>query len=146
MRCLLGVLFLLAAASVESQEPDPAAAQSKPLNDALMLFAADSKRQQALKRIRRRDSTDMVAPMIIALRYLEPEARSEVVAVLQRVAKRRRAGDDWFEWMLWQQSRSDIKPFADFDAFQSLLFLLIFVPFPYIHPCTIENQKDIILL
>ncbi len=92
------------------------------LTQALRLFATDSKRREALRFMRERGSEDMVAPLIFALRYLGPDARTEVAYALRDITGERGPGDDWFEWMLWQQARPDIQPFASFDTFQRTLF------------------------
>ena len=114
------VLTLLVVSCTAAGQTSQHAADTA-LQDALSLFRADGERRKALKRIKRSDDPGMIAPLILSLRYLAPDDRLEVVEVLQRLANTRRIDDDWFQWMVWQQSQSDIQPFAEFATFQSLV-------------------------
>ncbi len=118
MVVLLTTPFSLAATESARAAPDP----DLQLSQAMSLFAEDAKRRHALREIRRAGGTEMVAPMIISLRYLPPEARAEVVPVLQRVTGTRNIGDDWFRWMVWQEEQPDVRPFDAFVRFQRVLY------------------------
>ena len=91
------------------------------LNSRFLLFGSKVRRSQALRWVKRRDNTDMVAPLIYSLRYLPPHLRGEVVTTLRKLTGTN-IGDNWFKWMQWQQARPEIKPFPEFDVYLSALF------------------------
>jgi len=77
-------------------------------------------RDTALSWHRARKNPDVIAPLIYALRY-SPDGREEIADTLRALSGASYA-PDWFQWMLWQQSHPEIKPFAGFDTFQADLF------------------------
>lgn len=125
MRHMLLYLFLLlpitVAAASESSLPD-GITDDPLLNSRFVLASSDRQRREVLRWIRNRGETDMVAVLIYALRYLDPEDREEIVRTLRTITGNRAIRDDWFEWMLWQEKHPEIKPFQGFALFQSALF------------------------
>ncbi len=95
------------------------------LNSRFLLSSSVRKRRQALSWITKRGEPDMAAALIYMLRYWDTDQRGQLVKTLQRVTDHRSIGDDWFEWVLWQQARPEIVPFEGFSLFQSLLFASI---------------------
>ena len=59
-----------------------------------------------------------VAPLIHLLRWL-PDDRATIVAALEKLTGER-AGDKWFDWMLWQQKHPKITPYDGFGNFLAL--------------------------
>ncbi len=102
---------------------------SKTSQDALVdyskaLFSSSSKRrQEALQWMRSRNKDDVVAPLIMALRYAHGD-REEVASALSDITGEKH-GNDWFNWMIWQESHPQVTPFEGFDRFQSDLYARI---------------------
>ncbi len=104
------------------------------LNSRFLLFGSRSLRRQTLKWITERQNTDMVAPLIYTLRYLEPQQRPAVVKTLRKLTGQR-LGDHWFKWVVWQQQQDDLVPFEGFELYLSALFSNIDKKFlDYIYP------------
>lgn len=123
------VLFLiqLVSAAVAAGAPDAArliAASDDAADNARLLFLpVPEMRQQALKWMRERNDPDVVPSLIHALRYVRDE-NGEIAALL-RLLTGADHGEDWSDWMLWQQAHPEVMPFAGFDEFQSDLFASI---------------------
>ena len=116
-------LWLPLVGATASESTLPVGITDDPLlNSRFVLGSSDRQRREVLRWIRRRGETDMVAVLIYALRYLGPEDRQEIVRTLRKITGNRRIGDNWFEWMLWQERHPEIQPFAGFALFQSALF------------------------
>lgn len=91
------------------------------LNSRFLLFGSDFDRRKALRWAIKRNNPDMVASLIYALRFQDPEKRGSTVAALQRLTGER-IRDDWAKWVRWQQVNPQIKPFDGFDVFLTGLF------------------------
>ena len=139
----LGLLVVLATtlnvfAQQPKQNPTPelpkGLSDSPLLNSRFLLFGSRSLRRQTLKWITERQNTDMIAPLIYTLRYLEPQQRPAVVKTLRKLTGQR-LGDHWFKWVVWQQQQEDLVPFEGFDVYLSALFSNIDKTFSdYIYP------------
>ena len=114
----LGLLVVLATtlnvfAQQPKQNPTPelpkGLSDSPLLNSRFLLFGSRSLRRQTLKWITERQNTDMIAPLIYTLRYLEPQQRPAVVKTLRKLTGQR-LGDHWFKWVVWQQQQEDLIP------------------------------------
>ncbi|MGQ0659127.1 MAG: DUF3179 domain-containing (seleno)protein, partial [Chromatiales bacterium] len=91
---------------------------------ARLLFAPSTDiRRQALQWMRERNKADVVPALIHALRYVG-DKDGEITTLLHTLTGADH-GADWFKWMLWQQAHPEIKPFAEFDQFQSDVFASI---------------------
>ncbi len=98
--------------------------QADLIDYAKALFSPSTeRRRQALQWMRDRNQSDVVAPLVMALRYAHGD-REEVAAVLNDITGETH-GKDWFKWMLWQQSHPETTPFDGFDRFQSDLYARI---------------------
>ena len=86
------------------------------LNSRFLLSSSDRKRKQALSWIAKRGEPDMAAALIYMLRYWNTEERAQLVETLRRVTGHRSIGDDWFQWVLWQQAHPEIVPFEGFSS------------------------------
>ena len=117
----LGVLSLPLVAAEGSSLPDELT-DDPLLNSRFLLSNSKIERRQVLRWIKKRGDPDMVAALIYMLRYWRPEEREELARTLQRLTGHRTIGDDWFRWVVWQQTHPEIVPFEGFALFQSLLF------------------------
>lgn len=139
----IGLLAVLGMTlNVCAQEPTDIPATELPkgvsdsplLNSRFLLFGSGSLRRQTLKWITERQNTDMVAPLIYTLRYLEPQKRPAVVKTLRKLTGKRH-GDHWSKWVVWQQQQENLKPFEGFEVYLSALFGSIDKKFTdYIYP------------
>lgn len=91
------------------------------LNSRFLLFGSRVRRTQTLRWIKRNNRTDMIAPLIYALRYLPPKLRQEVADTLNNLTGKDLT-DSWFKWMQWQQANPQVRPFPQFDVYLSALF------------------------
>ena len=124
----LRLLFVVCALSLwhhsVAQSVSTGSSQDTVLTHAKALFSASTKyRRQAIEWMRKRNKPDVIAPLIFALRFAREE-RDEIAATLHYITGEDR-GDDWFDWMLWQQAHPEAMPFKGFDRFQSDLFARI---------------------
>ena len=108
---LLSVSFLVAGPA-RAQEVDEEAAELA----RKVLVPNPASREVALMAIAQRGKPDMAAALIQLLRFI-----SEDRAVQQTLEQITGAspGEDWHDWMLWQQAHPEIVPFAGFDAFKA---------------------------
>ena len=120
---LLGFCLLVPALPVAAQE------KSGPTPDAVerlahQLFDGDADiRQEALNDLEARGNPDVVAALIQALRFIHDDDRA-IVLTLEALTGAR-PGDQWHEWVLWQEAHPEIEPFEDFDAFKADIMALI---------------------
>ena len=121
----LSLVLCLFPAKAIAQELEAIFEQiDEPHEMAIALFAPSSEiRDAALMRIVQRGKPDMAAPLIKALRFV-PGHKSRILSVLRNVTGVDN-GEKWFDWMLWQQAHSEVKPFDGYDRFQADLFSLI---------------------
>ena len=111
---LAGVLTLVLAAS-QPASAEPVDAEAADLA-AKLLVPSPQARQLVLAAIVKRGKTDMVAPLIQALRFVDGD--QAILFALEELTGEN-AGDSWDDWMLWQQAHPEIEPFAGFDAFKA---------------------------
>ena len=144
---LLSILFLAASSHAETvnsaqrteakesaSELPEGVTDSPLLNSRFVLFGSRALREKTLKWATKRNNTDMVAPLIYTLRYLEGRQRPAVVKTLRKLTGQR-LGDHWFKWVAWQQQQEDLEPFEGFDVFLAALFASIDQGFSdYIYP------------
>ena len=105
----------------------PVAAQAKQSPELRLLWdvagGASTEATAALATIRASKRRDLVAGLILALRFV-PEREAEISATLQALT-----GDDkaanWFDWMLWQEKHPDYVPHPAFIDFMRDLYLRI---------------------
>ncbi|MEM7077015.1 MAG: DUF3179 domain-containing protein [Pseudomonadota bacterium] len=117
--CIAGLLLLLAPtglAADDAYHPGRTAFE--------LMFGDKGERRRALRRASHRRDKAMIAPMLYALRYQNPDAREYIVEALTKIT-RKEYGDDWFRWMQYQQARPELTTFAAFDVFLSRVFSAI---------------------
>jgi hypothetical protein len=120
MRAFLAAAAVAAAAWAYAGTPpatnaamDPATETIEPVHAAsrALLFGDRLLRRDALAALIARGRPDAAAAMILALRY-RPEAKAELTAALAALTGGQ--GEDWFEWMLWQEAHPEIVPHPSF--------------------------------
>ncbi len=77
----------------------------------------------ALERIRSRGNPDMAAGLIQSMRFTRG-SEAQIVETLEQLTGAK-PGDDWFDWMLWQQANPQITPHPSFIEFKRDLMLRI---------------------
>ena len=70
----------------------------------------------ALTQIRERGNPDMAAGLIQTLRFANG-APGEIIKTLKAITGAN-PGDDWFDWMLWQEANPQVKPHPSFIDFK----------------------------
>jgi hypothetical protein len=87
------------------------------------VFTIDTEvRRSALKRLVERGQTDVVAPLIDALFFVGDA--EDIGDALKKLTKADVIAN-WHQWMLWQEDRPAIAPYAGYDAFKADLMALI---------------------
>jgi hypothetical protein len=76
----------------------------------------------ALRQIRGDRRADLVAGLILTLRF-RPERARDIGAALRDLTGAE--GGDWFDWMLWQEAHPEIVPHPAYATFMRELHLLI---------------------
>lgn len=82
-----------------------------------------SEADAALTQIRAEGRTDMIAGLILALRFNRDRQR-EIMETLQTLTGESRA-DEWFDWMLWQEAHPEVIPDPSYATFMRELHLQI---------------------
>ena len=122
---LCGAAVCIDAVPVASDPPEDL---GEIKSQAMVLFTSRSKmRSDALKLMRERGNPDVIAALIYALRYT-PDPNSDLTAVLQTLSGET-IGQNWGQWLLWQQAHPEIKPFPDFAEFQATASILVLTCF-----------------
>ncbi len=116
---------LMASAGAATVFPGALTAQSLSIGQALnaLVFSTNQAYQDAENLLRAHGKPDVAAGMILALRFTQRPA-SEIVSMLEAVTGAK-AGDDWNDWMLWQESHPEIVPHDSFQAMKRDIFLRI---------------------
>ena len=117
------VLFsslLLSIASVSGVTEKDDSLNEPALKAGLLFTPFPEIRGDILQWMRKRNNPDVVAALIYALRYL-PNPEGEITSVLRSLTGKN-IGNEWSDWMLWQQAHPEIEPFTGFAAFQSDMF------------------------
>ena len=87
------------------------------------LFGTSSEFQDAMSYIKARGNLDMVAGLLLSLRF--SRARGLVIGQTLEELTGEDHGNDWFEWMLWQEANPQIVPHASYPAFARDMYLRI---------------------
>lgn len=114
-------------AAQETAEPaaaDPAAEDELVFQNSLAVLL-DPPRQssQALAWLRTRGNPDAAAGLILALRYAR--ANRGAIAKTLSALTGADAGEDWFDWMIWQQTHPEVRPHPSFARLQQTLLARI---------------------
>ena len=82
----------------------------------------------SLEWIEQRGGSDLAAHLITAMRY-SSLPRREIAKTIEKITKhdnvKHKKANTWFDWMLWQQANSDIKPHESYLDFKSTVFYSI---------------------
>lgn len=116
---------LLQFVTVAALWPHRGLAQDGDMYGALMALV-DGDAQDfygALEAIRLRGNPDMAAGLIEAMRFTSGPDQ-QVVEVLEAITGEQ-AGDDWFDWMLWQERHPALIPHPDYARMKRDLYLRI---------------------
>ncbi|NJM81373.1 MAG: DUF3179 domain-containing protein [Tabrizicola sp.] len=76
-----------------------------------------------LEAIRQRGNPDMTAGLIEAMRFTSAPDRP-IVEVLEAITGQK-GGDDWFDWMLWQERHPEVVPHPSYARMKRDLYLRI---------------------
>ncbi|MEO9574722.1 MAG: DUF3179 domain-containing protein [Lentilitoribacter sp.] len=87
------------------------------------LYGTSSEFNDAMSYIGARGDLDMVAGLLLSLRF--SRARGLVIGETLEALTGEDHGNDWFEWMLWQESNPQIVPHASYPAFAREMYLRI---------------------
>ncbi len=103
----------------------PVLAQDDGMADAqsALVFGGTDEVGQALRAIASRGNPDMAAALILALRYTRTP--SQPILQTLRSITGDDGGEDWFDWMIWQELHPEIVPHPAFAEFTRSLFLQI---------------------
>jgi hypothetical protein len=77
----------------------------------------------ALEKVKARGNPDMASGLIQAMRFSRG-SEAEIVKTLESITGAT-PGDDWFDWMLWQEANPQITPHPSFITFKRQLMLRI---------------------
>ena len=81
-----------------------------------LVAGSKSERRRALRYASFNRDTQLIAAMILSLRYAPEDQREDIASALERMTNKN-YGNDWFRWMQWQQANPDIQPFPSYDRF-----------------------------
>ncbi|MEM6372290.1 MAG: DUF3179 domain-containing protein [Pseudomonadota bacterium] len=105
--------------------PRAALAQDLTPEDAqrAALFGTSSEFRDAMAFIVARGDLDMVAGLLLSMRF--SRARGLVIGQTLEALTGEDHGNDWFDWMLWQEANAQVVPHASYPAFAREMFLRI---------------------
>ncbi|MEE9389321.1 MAG: DUF3179 domain-containing protein [Paracoccaceae bacterium] len=118
---------LLLSAAVGAMVPTLGLAQSAGVDLALaqrqLIFGTGAAFDAAAQLIARHGQADVAAGLILAMRYSRRPA-AQFVELLEAVTGAQ-AGDDWNDWMLWQEANPEVVPHESYGALKRDMFLRI---------------------
>ena len=116
---LMALLLLVPGAMAQDVEP-VAEDEILPLT-RFVVIGPQPLREEALKRLAARGKTDVVAHLIVALRYAGEEAERPIAQALSALTGT--TISDWHDAMLWQEGHPDVQAHPSFLPFKvGLLF------------------------
>jgi hypothetical protein len=100
-------------------------AQDDPMFSALMALVdgGSSDFRNALQAIAERRNPDMAAGLIEGLRFTY-QSQEPIIETL-RLITGQDGGEDWFDWMLWQERHPEVIPHPSYAAMKRALYLRI---------------------
>jgi len=124
-------LLSAAAASLPTAAlPSASFAQTEPTHQELsqaqsdLIFGRSEEFVAALELISARGNPDMAAGLIQALRF--SRAPSQLLAAgLAAVTGETEPGEDWFDWMLWQELNPQVRPHPSYAEVKRSIYLRI---------------------
>lgn len=123
--CMIAVMsFNVHLQSARAQVQSNKSQVSDELQNAVNLtFGSPRDARASLSWVEARGGTDMVAHLITAMRF-SSLPRGAFVSTLQYLTGDKERSS-WFDWMLWQQSHSDVVPHDSYLTFKSQVFYRI---------------------
>jgi hypothetical protein len=97
-----------------------------------LVFGSAEERSQALGWMKVRGNLDMAAVLILALRYVDSDA---ILPVLRSLTGETKA-KTWFDWMVWQEGRPDIRPHPSYLTVHLALLVRVDPAFTRFVPVT----------
>jgi hypothetical protein len=125
----LAVAVWAAASSAQTTPPGRDLAQKHSIE---LIFGSAEERGRALAWMRSRGNPDMAAVLILALRYTDSDAILPVLRALTGEAKAK----SWFDWMVWQEGRPDIRPHPSYLTVHLALLVQVDPAFTRFVPVT----------
>ena len=122
---LLAICLASPGTSVQAQATPGESPEAAALEQTLRgVFTSDLEaRNAALGELMARGEPDVVAALIDALRYID-DSDGAMVRALQTLTGAT-IGDRWHDWMLWQESHPEIRPFVGYDGLKADLMAYI---------------------
>jgi hypothetical protein len=116
MRLTLSLIFLLVAAISSATAQDPISVRELATRS---LHAQDEIRLEALRSLAERGDPDVVATLILSLRYRN-DYEDKVLETFREVTGSK--VEDWFGAMLWQEAHPEVQPHSSYRAHKLALF------------------------
>ena len=112
-------LALITVVAPRAEDTPPRLGQDSDRASVAMMLFSESALTRRLGRawIAEHGKTDLVAPLITALRYNAVD-RTDIAGLLKTITGAD-LGTQWADWMRWQQDHPEIKPFAGYDRFKA---------------------------
>ncbi|MEM7236531.1 MAG: DUF3179 domain-containing protein [Pseudomonadota bacterium] len=136
------VLSTLSAVAGGALVPASGRAQEDPTEDHLLslLISDRSRHKAAFSYFEARGGTDLISPLIFALRFT-PGPERPIIDLLQTIS-----GDtgpqDWHDWMLWQERHPEIVPHPALIVMKRQLYLTIDSYFePFLKPEFLQRDQ-----
>jgi hypothetical protein len=122
---LAGLAVTAATAAAPGRAIAEAAGSDTLVDEALADLLARDPRigQAALETIRAHGGPSAAAGLIFMMRF-SPLPRANIVSALRDVTGED-AGDDWFDWMIWQETNPQIRPTPGYATLKRSVFLAI---------------------
>lgn len=118
--CAVGLAALSIATAAEKEKASPPDSPDSLVADVFTIDPAV--RRSALNRLVERGRTDVVAPLIDALFFV---GDAEDIGDALKTLTGADVDANWHRWMLWQEDRPAIVPYAGYDAFKADLMAQI---------------------
>lgn len=122
--------------------PGALSAQQDPVLDAVRstLFGSNAEFEQGMAILVQRDNPDVVPALLTGMRYARRRS-SDIVKVMQTLTGES-IGQDWFEWMLWQEKNPQIVPHPSLIPFKREVLLGIDTNFDvFLKPKYLQRDK-----
>ena len=109
-------VMAFAAARAETTPPMPAKVVDQLMRLA-MFNAEPASRNWILAQFRARGNPDIVAALIQSMRFVRDDGGGILASLYALTGEK--LGDDWKDWMLWQEAHPEITPYEGFDGFKA---------------------------
>ncbi len=122
--------------------PGTLSAQQDPVLDAVRstLFGSNAEFEEGMAFLAQRGNPDVVPALLTGMRYARRRS-SEIAQVMQTLTGERN-GQDWFDWMLWQEKNPQIVPHPSLIPFKREVLLGIDTNFDvFLKPKYLQRDK-----